>query len=69
MSERCRCSMFCRNPPMIVIDFKAPRGSTQGITGWKTKRICVIKARQILADMIANNEEAEKEKSLGGKAD
>lgn len=56
---RCGCSRFCRNPAMVVIDFKAPPGASAGLTGWRTKRVCVPYARALLADMVANQEEAD----------
>lgn len=48
---------------MLVIDFKAPPGASAGVTGWRTKRICVPAARSMLADMIANQAEADQAKA------
>lgn len=51
--KRCACIFYCQNPAFVVIDFKSPS------IGWKSKRICIPAARNLLADLIANEAEAE----------
>lgn len=56
--KRCLCSMFCRNPAFVILDIRGPR------VGIRTKRICIPSARSLLADLIANDEEAKQEQEI-----
>ncbi len=43
--KRCRCTMFCRNEPVIKLDFLNAEG------GFKTTRICIERAQLAINDM------------------
>jgi hypothetical protein len=57
--KRCPCSMFCSNPPEVIIDFKDAFGGL----GVKTKRLCLRRALAFLKGIEAERAEEARDKA------
>jgi hypothetical protein len=50
-NKKCPCSMFCRNKPVIIIDYK------DGFEGFRTARICLERVKVFIDTATAKSKD------------